>query len=69
VVEAAAVARVLDFQGRPPWLAGLEREGPGGGSRSCGGGRLRGSKRDGSGGAEWAVGDNRMGVRCRWQGR
>jgi hypothetical protein len=61
VEEAAAAVRVLDFQGSPPWLASLEREGLGGG--------LKGSERDGSGGAEWAVGDNRMGTRCQWRGQ
>jgi hypothetical protein len=68
VEEVAVAVRVLDFQESPPWLVGLEREGPSGGGGACGGGRLRGSERDCRGGTNWAVGDNQMGAWCQWQG-
>jgi len=44
VEEAAAAVGVLDFQESPPRLAGLQREGPGGGGWADCGGRLRGSE-------------------------
>jgi hypothetical protein len=62
VEEATAVLRALDFQDSPPWLASLEREGPGGDG-------LRSSERDVSSGAEQDVGDNWMGTQCRWRGK
>jgi hypothetical protein len=56
--EAAAAIRVFDFQGSPPWLVGLEREG----LSDCGwpnsGGGLRCGERCGGATAEWVVGDN-----------
>jgi len=66
VEEAATTIRVLDFHESPPWLATLKREGLGGGGRASGGGRLRGSERYGSSGAERTVRDYWMGTQCQW---